>query len=149
MGVREFMGPIVNEPPSLPEMAETALAFLAEQGMCIFDVLPPADGAASASAARAACATATEGPVNLLKRIDDLPAADFAELEAAFEGEGPVYSICTLEWSRNVMTEIVRESPRDEISADVRSKLAELLYYTTAALVTHRFDVESEGAVRN
>jgi hypothetical protein len=26
----------------------------------------------------------------LLKRIDDLPAADFAELEAAFEGEGPV-----------------------------------------------------------
>jgi hypothetical protein len=62
---------------------------------------PTADRAATARAARAACATATEGPINLLKRTDDLPAADFTELEAAFGGEGP-RNIRTLERLRNV-----------------------------------------------
>jgi hypothetical protein len=39
-----------------------------------------------------------------MTRIDDLPPADFDELEAAFEDENPVRSIGTLERVSSVMT---------------------------------------------
>ena len=84
-----------------------------------------------------------------MTRIDDLPPADFAELEAAFEDKNPVCSIGTLERVRSVMTEIIHESPRDEITAGIRSKLEDLVHYTTAAMVMHRSDVESDDAVKN
>jgi hypothetical protein len=77
-----------------------------------------------------------------MPRIDDLPDAEFMELQAEYGDNVPICPICTLEDVRHLLLGLVA---RDAVSDEVKSALAPVLYAVTGALVTDRAMTEQGG----
>ena len=77
-----------------------------------------------------------------MPRIDELPDAEFMNLQAEYGATLPICPICTLEDVRHLLLELVTG---DAVSDEVKSALASILYAVTGSLVTDRTMAEQGG----
>ena len=74
---------------------------------------------------------------------------DIMKLQTLYASELPICPICTLEDARQLLSWIVFEAPKEDVSDGVRHALEGLLFIVTGALVSNRAETEQEERPTN
>ena len=78
----------------------------------------------------------------IMQPIAEMEDDDFMKLQTLYASELPIRPICTLEDARQVLSGIVFEAPKKDMSDGVRHALEGLLFIVTGALVSNRAEAE-------
>jgi len=81
-----------------------------------------------------------------MQPIAEMEDDDFMKLQTLYASELP---ICTLEDARQVLSWIVFEAPKEDVSDGVRHALEGLLFIVTGALVSNRAEAEQDERPTN
>jgi hypothetical protein len=79
-----------------------------------------------------------------MQPIADMEDDQFMKLQELYAAELPICPICTLEDARQVLSWIVFEAPKKDMSDGARQAVEGLLFIVTGALVSNRSEAEQE-----
>jgi hypothetical protein len=95
------------------------------------------------------CGSEVREERRIMQPIAEMEDDEFMKLQTLYASELPIYPICTLEDARQVLSWIVFEAPKKDMSEGVRHVLEGLLFIVTGALVSNRAEAEQEEGPTN
>jgi hypothetical protein len=84
-----------------------------------------------------------------MQPISDMPADEFMKLQSLYASKLPMCPISTLEDTRQALSYLAFEAPKDVLPYTVRNLIEALLFIVTGALVSHRTDAEQDDKSSN